>query len=89
MASAELLRDVMRLVMDVHEDLEIGVHLHARPEDAVAKIRATYEAGCRRFDCAIGGLGSAPFAQDALGDKSAHGGVAGYAAGTGGGVAGD
>lgn len=45
---------------------EIGVHLHARPEEAAAKIRAAYEAGCMRFDSAIGGLGGCPFAQDAL-----------------------
>jgi hydroxymethylglutaryl-CoA lyase len=32
----------------------------------VAKIRAAYEAGCRRFDAALGGLGGCPFAQDAL-----------------------
>jgi hypothetical protein len=35
-------------------------------QDAAAKIRAAYEAGCRRFDAAIGGLGGCPFAQDAL-----------------------
>jgi len=46
--------------------VEIGVHLHARPAEAVPKIRAAYEAGCRRFDSAIGGLGGCPFAQDAL-----------------------
>ncbi|MFY9852985.1 MAG: hydroxymethylglutaryl-CoA lyase [Terracidiphilus sp.] len=46
--------------------VEIGVHLHARPAEAAAKIRAAYEAGCRRFDSAIGGLGGCPFAQDAL-----------------------
>jgi hydroxymethylglutaryl-CoA lyase len=63
-ASPELLRDVMRLVLDVHQNLEIGVHLHACAEDAPQKIRAAYEAGCRRFDSAIGGLGSAPFAND-------------------------
>jgi hydroxymethylglutaryl-CoA lyase len=45
---------------------EIGVHLHARPQDAALKIRAAYRAGCRRFDAAIGGLGGCPFAQDAL-----------------------
>ncbi|MGB6191628.1 MAG: hydroxymethylglutaryl-CoA lyase, partial [Terracidiphilus sp.] len=45
---------------------EIGVHLHARPSDAASRIRAAYEAGCRRFDSAIGGLGGCPFAQDAL-----------------------
>jgi len=45
---------------------EIGVHLHARPQDAAIRIRAAYHAGCRRFDAAIGGLGGCPFAQDAL-----------------------
>jgi hydroxymethylglutaryl-CoA lyase len=65
-ASAELVRDVMRLVLDVHDGLEIGVHLHTRPEEAAEKVRAAYEAGCRRFDSAIGGLGGCPFAQDAL-----------------------
>jgi hydroxymethylglutaryl-CoA lyase len=49
-----------------HHDAEIGVHLHARPKDAAMKIRAAYDAGCRRFDAAIGGLGGCPFAQDAL-----------------------
>jgi hydroxymethylglutaryl-CoA lyase len=45
---------------------EVGVHLHGRPEEGEAKIRAAYEAGCRRFDLAIGGYGGCPFAQDAL-----------------------
>jgi hydroxymethylglutaryl-CoA lyase len=46
--------------------VEIGVHLHARPDDAAAKIAAAWNAGCRRFDMAIGGFGGCPFAQDAL-----------------------
>jgi hydroxymethylglutaryl-CoA lyase len=66
MASPELVRNVVGCVMGVHEGLEIGVHLHARPEEAAAKVKAAYEAGCRRFDGAIGGLGGCPFAQDAL-----------------------
>ncbi|HSU20070.1 MAG TPA: hypothetical protein VLI45_10040 [Acidobacteriaceae bacterium] len=65
-ASADLIRDVMRLVLDVHDGLEVGVHLHSRPEHAAAKIRAAFAAGCRRFDGAIGGLGGCPFAQDEL-----------------------
>jgi len=40
--------------------------LHSRHEEAAAKILAAYDAGCRRFDSAIGGLGGCPFAQDAL-----------------------
>jgi len=45
---------------------EIGVHLHSRPGDAISKVLAAYDAGCRRFDSAIGGLGGCPFAQDVL-----------------------
>ena len=47
-------------------DIEIGVHLHARPAEAAERIRAAFQAGCRRFDSAIGGLGGCPFAQDVL-----------------------
>jgi hydroxymethylglutaryl-CoA lyase len=54
----------------VHEtigpELELGVHLHSRPEAATEKILAAYDAGCRRFDSALGGLGGCPFAQDEL-----------------------
>ena len=47
-------------------NVELGVHLHARPDDAAEKVAAAYTAGCRRFDTALGGLGGCPFAQDAL-----------------------
>jgi hydroxymethylglutaryl-CoA lyase len=66
LASASLIGDVMRLVLDVHEGLEVGLHLHTRPEDAAAKVRAAFEAGCRRFDSTIGGLGVVPFAESPL-----------------------
>jgi hydroxymethylglutaryl-CoA lyase len=65
-AGADLIRDVMRLVLDVHDGLEVGVHIHTRPDEAVAKVQAAFDAGCRRFDGAIAGLGGCPFAQDAL-----------------------
>lgn len=65
-AGADLIHDVMRLVLDVHDGLEVGVHLHTRPDEAAAKVKAAFEAGCRRFDSAIAGLGGCPFAQDAL-----------------------
>jgi hydroxymethylglutaryl-CoA lyase len=58
--------EVVRAVRRVHPGIELGVHLHARPAEAAARIRAAYEAGCRRFDSAIGGLGGCPFAQDLL-----------------------
>ena len=47
-------------------DVQIGVHLHARPEGAAERVAAAFDAGCRRFDSAMGGLGGCPFAQDAM-----------------------
>ncbi|MFZ1011581.1 MAG: hydroxymethylglutaryl-CoA lyase [Candidatus Sulfotelmatobacter sp.] len=66
MATPEQVRELVGAVMTKYDYLEIGVHLHSRPEHAAAKILAAYHAGCRRFDSAIGGLGGCPFAQDAL-----------------------
>jgi len=60
------LMEVVGEVVGEHEDLEIGVHLHARPEDAAGMIRSAYAGGARRFDAALGGLGGCPFAQDSL-----------------------
>src|ERR1700690_1107138 len=65
-ASPEKIREVVSAVMAKYDYLEIGVHLHSRPDQAASKIAAAYEAGCRRFDSAIGGLGGCPFAQDDL-----------------------
>jgi hydroxymethylglutaryl-CoA lyase len=53
-------------VVSAQSGVEIGVHLHSRPDGVAAKVAAAYRAGCRRFDMAIGGLGGCPFAQDAL-----------------------
>jgi hydroxymethylglutaryl-CoA lyase len=65
-ASPELVGDLYRQVKDHVAGIELGVHLHSRPEDAEAKILAAYEAGCRRFDSALTGLGGCPFAGDTL-----------------------
>lgn len=66
MATAQQIADLVGAVMARYAYLEIGVHLHSRPEHAAEKVLAAYDAGCRRFDSAIGGLGGCPFAQDAL-----------------------
>jgi hydroxymethylglutaryl-CoA lyase len=66
MASPRQVSDLVSAVMRQYDYLEIGVHLHSRPELAAEKILAAYDAGCRRFDSALGGLGGCPFAQDAL-----------------------
>jgi len=66
LASPEQVRELVSAVMDKYGYLEIGAHLHSRPDAAAEKVLAAYDAGCRRFDPAIGGLGGCPFAQDAL-----------------------
>jgi hydroxymethylglutaryl-CoA lyase len=66
LATPQEISDQVGRVMEMFGDIPIGVHLHSRPDDAVAKILAAYDAGCRRFDSAIGGLGGCPFAQDVL-----------------------
>ncbi len=53
-------------ITNQYPDYDVGVHLHSAPGEAVAKVLVAYDAGCRRFDSALGGLGGCPFAQDAL-----------------------
>ena len=65
-AGPQQIKDLVSAVLAKYHYLEIGVHLHSRPEQAVDKILAAYDAGCRRFDSALGGLGGCPFAQDKL-----------------------
>jgi hydroxymethylglutaryl-CoA lyase len=65
-ASVQQISDLVGAVMQKYDYLEIGVHLHSRPEQARDKIVAAYDSGCRRFDSALAGLGGCPFAQDAL-----------------------
>src|ERR1700739_2827683 len=66
LANPDQIASVLSAVISEFDNIEIGVHLHARPAEAAERIRAAYQAGCRRFDGAIGGLGGCPFAQDVL-----------------------
>ena len=66
LATPELIASVVGPVLAKFDGVEIGVHLHSRPDQAAAKVLAAYDTGCRRFDSAIGGLGGCPFAQDVL-----------------------
>lgn len=65
-AEPELIRRVVEPAMRECEPIELGVHLHSTRAQAAEKVLAAFDAGCRRFDSALGGLGGCPFAQDAL-----------------------
>jgi hydroxymethylglutaryl-CoA lyase len=66
LAPPDRIAETLSSVLAAHGEIEIGVHLHARRSEAPLRIQAAFDAGCRRFDAALGGLGGCPFAQDEL-----------------------
>lgn len=66
LSTPQQVSDLVSAVIQAHDHLEIGAHLHSTRAGAAEKILAAYHAGCRRFDSAIGGLGGCPFAQNEL-----------------------
>src|ERR1700678_3144781 len=64
-ATPEQIHSLVGAVLAEIPGIELGAHLHARPEQAALKVAAAYQAGCRRLDMALGGQGGCPFAQDA------------------------
>lgn len=46
--------------------IELGAHLHCKPDNWHAKVNAAYSNGCMRFDSAMKGFGGCPFAEDDL-----------------------
>lgn len=66
LATPQQVRELVSAVTGAYDHLEIGAHLHSTRAGAAGKIVAAYDAGSRRFDSAIGGLGGCPFAQDEM-----------------------
>ena len=66
LATPQQVKELVSAVTGAYDHLEIGAHLHSTRAGAAEKVIAAYDAGCRRFDSAIGGLGGCPFAQDEM-----------------------
>jgi hydroxymethylglutaryl-CoA lyase len=66
LAEAQTVHEVFSACRQVSPDIELGVHLHARPDRWEDVVMAAYSAGCRRFDGALVGMGGCPFAEDHL-----------------------
>jgi len=49
-----------------YPDLQLGVHLHTRPDEWQGKMEAAFNSGCRKFDGALLGFGGCPMAKDEL-----------------------
>lgn len=65
-ATPEAVGKLYTAVKDCVAGVELGVHLHSRLGGMAQKVMAAYNAGCRRFDSALTGLGGCPFAGDEL-----------------------
>ncbi len=53
-------------LVPAYPSVEIGVHLHSTANGWKEKLDAAIEAGCTRFDGALGGIGGCPMAGDEL-----------------------
>ena len=66
LASPEQVFSVTDYLIRQLPECSIGVHLHSTHRHWKAKIEAALEAGCRRFDGALKGIGGCPMAGDVL-----------------------
>jgi len=66
LAKPEAVYQLFSTCLQHFPDLELGVHLHARPDGWEDVVMAAYSAGCRKFDGALLGMGGCPFAEDHL-----------------------
>ena len=65
-SNPESIRSIFNSVLKNHSDIEFGAHLHSDPNSWHDKIHSAFEAGCRRFDGAIGGYGGCPMASNQI-----------------------
>lgn len=65
-STPELITHLFSTVIPAFPHIEFGAHFHSTPDKAAEKITAAYQAGCLRFDGAIGGMGGCPMAKDDL-----------------------
>lgn len=66
LATPEQISDITGHLVEALPGTRIGVHLHATPDNREAKLAAAFNAGCRRFDGALGGYGGCPMAGNDL-----------------------
>ena len=65
-ATAEQVFDMTSYLVESLPGIEIGVHLHSTSTNWQEKLEAAVNAGCRRFDGALKGIGGCPMADDEL-----------------------
>jgi hydroxymethylglutaryl-CoA lyase len=66
LAKPDQVSSVLNNLIPAYPGIEIGVHLHSTPLGQNKKIEAALNAGCKRFDGALKGIGGCPMANDDL-----------------------
>jgi hydroxymethylglutaryl-CoA lyase len=66
LAKPEQVYSMTKYLINQLPQVEIGVHLHSRPDNWKEKLDAAINAGCKRFDGALKGFGGCPMANDDL-----------------------
>lgn len=59
-ASADVISEVFTTLLPNFPGVEIGLHIHTRPDEWYVKIDAAWKAECRSFDGVINGIGGCP-----------------------------
>ena len=65
-ATAEQISFACNTLIPKYKNAEFGVHLHSSQKNRKEKLEAALQAGCKRFDGALKGIGGCPMAQDEL-----------------------
>lgn len=65
-STPETIESLFRHLIGQFPQVEFGAHLHTRPGETAAKVRAAVRAGVRRIDGALRGFGGCPMAADEL-----------------------
>ena len=65
-STPEAIGSLFRHLIGQFPQVEFGAHLHTRPGETAAKVRAALGAGVRRIDGALRGFGGCPMAADDL-----------------------
>lgn len=66
LATAEQVKRMTGYLIKKLPEIEIGVHLHSTSFNWREKLAAAHDAGCKRFDGALKGIGGCPMADDEL-----------------------
>ncbi|WP_151088657.1 hydroxymethylglutaryl-CoA lyase [Hymenobacter baengnokdamensis] len=82
-STPDLITPLFAELIPAFPQIEFGAHLHTTPTTWLEKVQAAYQAGCRRFDGALCGIGGCPMAADVLTGNMATENLVAFLAGKG------